>query len=111
MPSLPLKTFASILLCAAALPAQVSPSLYQAMRWRQIGPFRAGRVTAVAGIPGNPAVYYMGTPGGGVWKTVDGGVVWNPIFDQVPTPTSSIGAISVSLSQPDVIYVGTGDVS
>ncbi len=61
-----------------------SPKLYQAMRWRQIGPFRAGRVTAVAGIPGNAAVYYMGTPGGGVWKTIDGGMVWTPIFDQVP---------------------------
>ena len=51
------------------------------MKWRSIGPFRAGRVSAVAGIPGNAAVYYMGSPGGGVWKTVDGGVVWTPIFD------------------------------
>ena len=85
------------------------PSLYQAMRWRQIGPFRAGRVTAVAGIPGNAAVYYMGTPGGGLWKTVDGGVVWSPIFDQVHV--DSIGAVSVAPSNPDIIYVGTGDVS
>src|ERR1700722_12797150 len=92
------------------LPAQgYDPSLYRAMRWRQIGPFRAGRVTAVAGIPGNAATYYMGTPGGGVWKTIDGGTVWTPIFDQVPT--SSIGAISVAVSQPNVVYVGTGDVS
>ena len=83
--------------------------LYQAMRWRQIGPFRAGRATAVAGIPGNAAVYYMGTPGGGLWKTVDGGVVWNPIFDA--EPVSSIGAVAVAASDPNIIYVGTGDVS
>jgi len=99
------------LLFASLLPGQVGNDLYQAMRWRQIGPFRAGRVTAVAGIPGDAATYYMGTPGGGVWKTVDGGAVWTPIFDQVPTPTSSIGAIQVSLSDPNIVYVGTGDVS
>ncbi len=99
------------LLFLSFLQGQVGSNLYQAMRWRQIGPFRAGRVTAVAGIPGNAATYYMGTPGGGVWKTIDGGVVWNPIFDQVPTPTSSIGAIQVSLSNPNIVYVGTGDVS
>jgi len=101
----------SFLVFASLLPAQFGTNLYQAMRWRQIGPFRAGRVTAVAGIPGNAAIYYMGTPGGGVWKTVDGGVVWTPIFDQVPTPTSSIGAIQVSISDPNTVYVGTGDVS
>jgi photosystem II stability/assembly factor-like uncharacterized protein len=99
-------------LCAAAIPLSAqsySPSLYQSMRWRQIGPFRAGRVTAVAGLAGNPAVYYMGTPGGGLWKTVDGGTVWTPIFDAVPV--DSIGAVAVAPSEPDVVYVGTGDVS
>ena len=100
-----------VLLCATALPlaGQTYNPLYQAMRWRQIGPFRAGRVTAVAGISGNAAVYYMGTPGGGIWKTVDGGVVWKPIFDRVPV--SSIGAIAVAPSKPEVVYAGTGDVS
>ena len=88
---------------------QIDPSLYGAMRWRQIGPFRAGRVSAVAGIPGDSAVYYMGTPGGGVWKTVDGGVVWSPIFDQ--EKVASIGAIVVAPSNPEIVYVGTGDVS
>jgi photosystem II stability/assembly factor-like uncharacterized protein len=76
------------------------------MRWRLIGPYRAGRVSAVAGVPGK-AIYYMGTPGGGVWKTSDGGRVWNPIFDDVHV--ASIGAIAVATSNPDIIYVGTGE--
>jgi photosystem II stability/assembly factor-like uncharacterized protein len=97
-------------LAAVSLAAQpVNPTLYQAMRWRQIGPFRAGRVSAVAGIAGNAAVYYMGTPGGGLWKTVDGGTVWTPISDQVPV--SSIGAVAVAPSNSSVVYFGTGDVS
>ena len=97
-------------LLPACLPAQQSESaLYAGLRWRSIGPFRAGRVSAVAGIPGNAATYYMGSPGGGVWKTVDGGVVWTPIFDQMHV--ASIGSIVVSPSNPDIVYVGTGDVS
>ena len=101
-----------LLLCLAAYPLAAQPfdtSLYRAMRWRQIGPFRAGRVTAVAGIPGNAAVYYMGTPGGGLWKTVDGGVVWLPTSDSVPI--SSVGAVVVAPSNPSIVYMGTGDVS
>lgn len=88
---------------------QGDTALYGGMKWRSIGPFRAGRVSAVAGIAGNAAIYYMGSPGGGVWKTVDGGVVWTPIFDQMHV--ASIGAIVVAPSKPDVVYVGTGDVS
>src|SRR5580704_1201515 len=84
-------------------------NLYNAMRWRQVGAFRAGRVTAVTGIPGNPAVYYLGTPGGGLWKTVDGGTVWTPISDSVPI--SSIGAVAIAPSKPEIVYFGTGDVS
>lgn len=102
--------------CALLLTACISlaaqpfdTNLYRAMRWRQIGPFRAGRVTAVSGIPGNGAIYYMGTPGGGLWKTVDGGVVWTPISDAVPI--SSIGAVAVAYSNPNIVYFGTGDVS
>lgn len=87
--------------------APVDPSLYSAMRWRLIGPYRAGRVSAVAGIPGNPAIYYMGTPGGGVWKTTDGGRVWKPIFDQ--EGVASIGAVAVAPSNPVIVYVGTGE--
>jgi len=104
--------YSCALLLAACVSLAAQPfdtSLYRAMRWRQIGPFRAGRVTAVAGIAGNAAVYYMGTPGGGLWKTVDGGVVWTPVSDSVPI--SSIGAVAVAPSNPDIVYFGTGDVS
>ena len=87
--------------------SSVDPSLYSAMRWRLIGPHRAGRVTSVAGIPGDPAIFYMGTPGGGVWKTTDGGQVWKPIFDS--QRVASIGAVAVSPSNPSIVYVGTGE--
>ena len=89
------------------LAQQVDPNLYSDMRWRLIGPYRAGRVTAVAGIPGNSAIYYIGTPGGGVWKTTDGGTAWKPIFDS--QHVASIGAVALAPSDPNVIYVGTGE--
>lgn len=85
----------------------VDPSLYSAMRWRLIGPHRGGRVSAVAGVPGDWTTYYMGTPGGGVWKTTDGGEVWNPIFDG--ERIASIGALAVAPSNPSIVYVGTGE--
>ncbi|SPE42188.1 exported hypothetical protein [Candidatus Sulfopaludibacter sp. SbA3] len=94
--------YTSALLLAACVSLAAQPfdtSLYRAMRWRQIGPFRAGRVTAVAGIPGNAAIYYMGTPGGGLRKTTDDGVAWTPISDSVPI--SSIGAVAVAQSNPN----------
>jgi photosystem II stability/assembly factor-like uncharacterized protein len=80
---------------------------FSAMQWRLIGPFRAGRVTAVAGVPGHPDTYYFGTPGGGVWKTTNSGQVWRPIFDA--ESVASIGALAVASSDPNVIYVGTGE--
>jgi photosystem II stability/assembly factor-like uncharacterized protein len=86
---------------------QYSPDFYSGMRWRLIGPHRAGRVTAVAGIPGRPAIYYMATPSGGVWKTTDGGQVWKPIFDDVHV--ASIGALVLAPSNPEIVYVGTGE--
>src|SRR5438309_9249674 len=92
---------------ATALAQQYDPQLFSAMKWRLVGPHRAGRVTAVAGIAGNSAIYYFGTPGGGLWKTTDGGRVWKPIFDDAHVP--SISALAVSASNPDVIYVGTGE--
>ncbi len=100
---------ACLLLVPALIAQQYSPSLYSGMQWRQIGPFRAGRVTGVTGVPGQPAVYYMGTAGGGAWKTTDGGMVWKPIFDK--QKVASIGAIAVAPSSTKVVYIGTGDVS
>src|ERR1700724_3567916 len=85
----------------------VDPSQYSAMRWRLIGPHRAGRVTGVAGISGDPSTYYMATPGGGAWKTTDAGEVWFPIFDA--QHVASIGAIAVAPSNPQIIYAGTGE--
>ncbi len=85
---------------------QISESLYSEMKWRMIGPFRAGKVNAVAGVPGNPGVYYFGADGGGVWKTTDGGTVWKPIFDG--EPVASIGALALAPGNPNIIYVGTG---
>ncbi len=95
-------------LIAVMAPAQDDGSgQFPGLKWRLIGPFRGGRVTAVAGVPGDPRTYYFGTPGGGVWKTTDGGRVWHPIFDQIRLP--SIGALAVAPSNPNVIYAGTGE--
>jgi photosystem II stability/assembly factor-like uncharacterized protein len=93
---------------ASALLAQpYDPSLYAAMRWRMIGPFRGGRTVAISGVPGQPNVFYMAPNNGGLWKTNDYGRVWTPIFDG--QPTQSIGALAVAPSDPNVIYVGSGE--
>jgi photosystem II stability/assembly factor-like uncharacterized protein len=81
--------------------------LFQEMKWRSIGPFRAGRVLAVTGVRGQPEVYYFGSVGGGVWKTNDAGRTWSPIFDS--QAIASIGAIAVAPSDSKVIYVGSGE--
>ncbi|MBV8551107.1 MAG: hypothetical protein JOY54_07380 [Acidobacteriaceae bacterium] len=86
---------------------QFDIGLFSKMQWRLIGPFRAGRVTAVAGVSGDPNVYYFGTPGGGIWKTVDAGRVWKPVFDAMHV--ASIGALTVAPSDPNVVYAGTGE--
>ncbi|MGZ5005587.1 MAG: WD40/YVTN/BNR-like repeat-containing protein, partial [Chthoniobacterales bacterium] len=77
------------------------------MKWRQIGPFRGGRALAIEGVPGEPNTYYFGAVAGGVWKTIDGGANWTPIFDK--ESISSIGAIAVAPSDHNIIYVGTGE--
>ena len=85
----------------------VRPELYNSLKWRLIGPFRGGRVVAVAGIPGNPAKFYFGAVNGGIWETTDAGVVWRPIFDD--QHIASIGALAVAPSDPNTIYAGTGE--
>jgi photosystem II stability/assembly factor-like uncharacterized protein len=97
-----------LLLLASVLQAQnINEALYKNMKWRLVGPFRGGRALAVAGIPDNPSTYYFGAVSGGVWKTTDAGSSWQAIFDN--QPISSIGAIAVAESDPNVIYVGTGE--
>ncbi len=86
---------------------QVNEDFKQAFHWRNIGPFRAGRTRAVAGVPSAPNVFYMAQNNGGVWKTTDAGRSWLPIFDD--QPTGSIGAIAVSVSNPNIIYAGSGE--
>lgn len=83
-------------------------ALYQGMQWRNIGPFRGGRSVAVTGVPNDPMVYYMGSTGGGVWKTEDAGISWNNISDRYFT-TGSVGAIAVAPSDPNILYVGMGE--
>jgi photosystem II stability/assembly factor-like uncharacterized protein len=102
-----LVSFSTVTITTVALAQQYDPDSFSAMKWRLVGPHRAGRVTSVAGIPGQPAIYYFGTPGGGVWKTTTGGRVWKPIFDDAHV--ASIGAIALAPSNPDIIYVGTGE--
>ena len=92
----------------AAGPAPVlDEKLFNAMKWRQVGPFRGGRVLAVTGVPGEPNVFYFGGASGGVWKSVDTGVSWQPIFDK--QNIASIGSIAVAPSDHNIIYVGTGE--
>jgi len=81
--------------------------LFKGMKYRPIGPFRGGRSLTAAGIPGDPNIYYFGSTGGGVWKSTDGATTWASVFDK--QGTSSIGSVAVSESDPNTIYVGTGE--
>jgi photosystem II stability/assembly factor-like uncharacterized protein len=87
----------------------INPNLYSGLVWRNIGPFRGGRVAAVTGVIGQPGTFYIGLPLGGVWKTTGAGTTWTPIFDDVKE-ASSVGSIQVAPSDPNVIYVGMGDL-
>ena len=102
---------------AAATPSPAAPAtkedkdqgdpLFKGMKYRSIGPFRGGRSLTAAGIQGDPTTYYFGSTGGGVWKSTDGANTWSPVFEKDGAP--SIGSIAVSVSDPNVVYVGTGE--
>ena len=100
-----------LLLLAGLLPIlpgqNFDPKFYSALEWRDIGPYRGGRTVGAAGIAGQPNVFFIGVNNGGVWKTDDAGRTWDPIFDS--QPTGSIGAIAVAPSNPNVLYVGSGE--
>jgi len=91
---------------ATASPSNEDP-LFKGMKYRAIGPFRGGRSLTASGIAGDPTTYYFGATGGGVWKTTDGAVTWKSVFDK--QGTSSIGSLSIAPSNPNIVYVGTGE--
>jgi photosystem II stability/assembly factor-like uncharacterized protein len=101
-----------VVLCCLGVPGillaqQIDPKTYGGMKWRLIGPFRGGRVITVAGVPSQPNTYYFGAVAGGVWRTSDGGNTWDPLFNK--ESVSSIGAIAIADSDPNVIYAGSGE--
>jgi photosystem II stability/assembly factor-like uncharacterized protein len=102
------KTILALAILASTLAAQDLSTL-KTLKYREIGPFRGGRVTAVAGVDSQPNVFYFGSVGGGVWKTTDAGNSWQPISDGQPFGTGDVGAIAVSDSDPNILYVGMGE--
>ena len=113
-PLLPCRIALAVVAMAALSPLRtvaqtIDPRLYAGLTWRNVGPFRGGRVAAVTGVIGQPGTFYAGFPGGGVWKTTSAGTTWFPVFDAVKR-VSSVGAVEVAPSDPNVVYVGTGDM-
>jgi photosystem II stability/assembly factor-like uncharacterized protein len=103
-----LSTFLCLLASTPQLPAQqIDTQILTEMKWRNVGPFRGGRTHAISGVASQPNVFYMAAVNGGVWKTTDSGRTWNPIFDH--EPTGSVGAIAVAPSNPNIVYVGSGE--
>jgi hypothetical protein len=90
-----------------AIAQTIPPEMFNGLKWRLIGPFEGGRAVAVSGILGDSTTFYFGAVGGGIWKSIDAGVSWRPIFDG--QPVASIGALVVAPSDPNVIYAGTGE--
>ncbi len=101
-------TLSLVLILAAGLAAQEAAPAWKSLKYRSIGPYRGGRVTAVTGVPGQPDVFYYGATGGGVWKTTDAGKTWLPVSDGF-FRTGSVGSIAVAPSDPNVVYVGMGE--
>src|SRR6186713_2856674 len=93
---------------AAAARAALDTTILKSYRWRSIGPDRGGRSIAVSGVKGRPREAYFGATGGGLWKTTDGGASWSPITDGL-IKSASVGAVAVSESNPDVVYIGLGE--
>src|SRR5690348_8255375 len=87
--------------------AEHEDPLFKGMQYRVIGPFRGGRSLTASGVPGDPSIYYFGSAGGGVWKSTDGAMTWASVFDK--QTVSSIGSLAVAPSDPNVVYVGTGE--
>jgi photosystem II stability/assembly factor-like uncharacterized protein len=104
---LTMATIAAAAISLAATP--LKPELLTALVWRNVGPFRGGRISAVSGVIGDPGTFYIGLPAGGVWKTTNAGATWWPIFDGVKD-AEVIGAVEVAPSTGNTIYVGTGDL-
>ena len=102
-----MKRIGMLLICAGVASAQYDPALWSGMKYRMIGPERGGRVTTVTGVPSQPYTFYMGSTGGGVWKTTDAGHTWVNVSDGY-FADASMGAVEVSLSDPNVVYAGTG---
>src|SRR5262245_57336100 len=104
----PLLAPSSFAASRAASPGAIAPERLQSLQWRSIGPYRGGRVTAVAGVVGQSRVFYFGGTGGGVWKTTDGGASWQNVTDG-QIGTGSVGAVAVAPSDPNVVYAGMGE--
>src|SRR5690349_24531075 len=91
------------------LAGAAEPKDFTALQYRLVGPFAGGRVSRACGVPGDPLTYYAATASGGVWKSSDAGHTWKPVFDD--QPTSTVGSIAVAPSDPNVVYVGTGEAN
>jgi photosystem II stability/assembly factor-like uncharacterized protein len=108
-----MRRFVLLCLAVAAAAAQTASvpatAYYSAMRWRFIGPTRPGRAWVVAGVPGDPAVYYLGTPAGALWKSTNAGTTWSAISDALPV--TGFGAVAVAPSNPSIVYAGTGNTT